>query len=276
MLDLIQQFVRDNTTPELAQSINDAYTVLLAMGADNLNAPLEEIVMLDDVSDAHSAIGKMVTLLKEAQEDLLTSHEITLNDDTSLETRTLFLRGLLTLPEYEDVSTIGQVLAIEQERAETLSQLLSLVTAKTTDELLAYVTDVGQSLLTRLGELTGVQEGEIITEEERTEREHHLHLINRFCHYTRSRQYHLIELLANGMAVGYPYTVYADLVGREFEGIVAEQIAKEMLLMALASSDGCKNPRTVIKPNMERYIASMNVITRVDIELNRLLAGFEL
>jgi len=275
MLDMHSKFLTDATTAEMKVVIDKAYAILSVMGNSGLDDSLEEIIMLDSISDTGETVTRITNMLRDMQDTLLVQHEVYVVDGTPLDVTTSLLEGLLALPEYEDMATVYRIATLDQDPVEGFCQAMQLVTPYAADNLVMSLESVGGSLLRRMREIAGTREEEMLSEEERIERASHISKINQFCRYTRSRHYRMIDMLQDGWSVGYPFTVYADDVGREFEGVVPEQIAKEMILMAFASSDGAVNPRAVIKPNMERYIASMNVMTRVDIEVNKLLQGFE-
>ena len=275
MLELHHQFIVENTTPELQVAITNAYAILVTMGAPTLDDSVEELIMLDSTVETGVTVTRIVELMQDLQHDMLRQHEVRLVEGVSLAVTTNLLQGILSLQEYEDMGRLYQITTADQDATETFAQAMELVTPYNADNLSISLESVGGSLIRRMREMAGTREEELVTDEERIERAGYVSKINQFCHYTRSRHYRMVTLLQSGWSVGYPYTTYADNVGREFEGILPEQIAKEMILMALASNDGTKNPRAVIKPNLERYIASMNVITKVDIEVTRLLQGFE-
>lgn len=274
MLDLHRQYVVENATPELRTVIERAYAILVTMGSPELDDSLEELIMLDTTVETGVTMTRINNLLRDLQHDMLKQHEVWVVEDAPLSLTTALLEGLLNIQEYEDMGSVYRITTSDQEPADTFAETMTLVTSLEAHNLVMSLEEVGPSLIRRLREIAGTREEEIITDEERIERANYISRINQFCHYTRSRHYKLIELIKGGWSVGYPFTTYADHVGREFEGIIPEQIAKEMILMALASCDGALNPRTVIKPNLERYIASVNVTTKVDIEVNRLLQGF--
>lgn len=275
MLDLHQQFIAENTSAELSSLLTHAYDVLITLGSPGLDDSLEEIIMLDDTVDVGVSITRITHLLRDLQQDMLRKHDISLVDNVELSQTSNLLSGILALSDYEDMPKIYQIANSDQDPIEIFAELMELFTPYQADNLVMSLEDVGISLIKRVRELAGTREEELITDEERMERAKYVGKVNQFCHYTRSRHYQLVQLLESGWSVGYPYVVYADTIGRGFEGIVPDQIAKEMVIMALASSDGSSNPLGVIKPNLERYIASINVITKVDIEVTRLLQGFD-
>lgn len=275
MLELHHHFIVENATPELQAAIANAHAILVTMGSPDLDDSLEELIMLDHTVESGVTITRIVELMRDLQHNMLRQHEVHLIDQVPLTLTTSLLQGILSLQEYEDMGAVYQIATSDQDATETFAQAMELVTPYNADNLSVSLESVGGSLIRRIREMAGTREEEIVTDEERIERAGYVSKINQFCHYTRSRHYRMITLLQSGWSVGYPYTVYADNIGREFEGILPDQIAKEMIIMALASHDGTKNPRAVIKPNLERYIASMNVITKVDIEVTRLLQGFE-
>ena len=275
MIDLHRQFIVDSTTPELMVAITNAYDILVLMGRNDLDDSLEELIMLDSTVGTGDTVISIVNLLRDCQQDMLMKHEVQIVDTAPLSLGTNLLRGILDLQDYEDMEAIYRITTSDQDPLETFAEAMSLLTPYNPENLMVSLESVGASLVRRMREMAGTRDEELITDEERIERAKYVSKINQFCHYTRSRHYRMITLLQSGWSVGYPYVTYADNVGREFEGILPEQIAKEMIVMALASVDGTNNPRVVIKQHLERYIASINVITKVDIEVSRLLQGFE-
>ncbi len=81
----------------------------------------------------------------------------------------------------------------------------------------------------------------------------------------------MVHQVKDGMPVGYPFKLYADYVGRNFEQWPADRVAHEMYAMALCSVDGMNNPRAVIGAQINNYIADTSLITKVDIIVNDLM-----
>lgn len=275
MIDLHDQFLTDNASAEMKARLVKAYDILISLNNPDLDANLEELIMLDHTVETGVTITRISNLFSDLQYSLLQQHDVYMTDEVPLAITTHLLMGILALPDYENMSAIYQIAANDQDPEETFVQVMELLTPYKADNLIMQIESVGSAVVRRLLEIAGTREEEIITDEERMARAKYVGKVNRFCHYTRSRDYRMIELMQDGWSVGYPYTVYADEVGRGFEGLVPEAIAKEMTIMALASSDGSNNPLGVIKPNLEKYISSINVITKVDIEVSRLLQGFD-
>jgi hypothetical protein len=275
MLDLHRQFIVDNTTPELMVVITNAHEVLTTLGRTDIDDSLEELIMLDSTVEAGETVNEIVNRLRDCQQDMLRQHEVHVIDTAPLALSTHLLRGILAMQDYEDMEAIYRITTSDQDPIDTFAEAMALLTPYNTENLVVSLEEVGTSLVRRMREMAGTRDEELVTDEERVERAKYVSRINQFCHYTRSRHYRLMTLLQSGWSVGYPYVTYADNMGRDFEGILPDQIAKEMIVMALASVDGANNPRIVIKQHLERYIASINVITKVDIEVSRLLQGFD-
>jgi hypothetical protein len=274
MLDIMKQFLAGNATPALQDAIKDAYTILERCNAGDIDFSFEDMLMIDDIVDAGTTIGKMTHFITDLQHGILGTFGVEVDAELTIADLTMFIRAILDIEDYEDSEALVRITMGELRPDESFAEIVALMSHHNADELLYKIERVDASLIRRIQDVASATDDELVTDEERLQRSKYVHMLRRFCHYINSRQLTVVDMIRDGIAVGYPFSVYADQIGRAFEGIVPEHVAKEMIAMALVSSDGINNPTSTIKAHLENYVADLNTITKIDIEVKRLLQGF--
>lgn len=274
MLDLLHHFLVGNATPEMSDSITEAYKLLENMNAGDLDFDLNDMLMVDDVVDTNVTMSKIQTYFTTIQHDMLAQYGITMDDEVAIDDLTMVLKAVFELEDYEDTEALLRLTMSDMRADETFAEVLALITHKDAVSLLSLFEEVDTSLIRRIQDIASATDDELVTDEERIRRSQYMHHLQRFCHYINSKELEVVKMLKDGITVGYPYAAYADQIGRAFEGTIPEQVAREMVAMALISSDGHNNPMEVIKGSLEDYVADLNTVTKIHIEVTKLLQGF--
>lgn len=271
MLDILRDFIHTTATPELATSLQNAHGLFERIGLENYEPGFEEALMLNDNSDPVDTLTAVVELTNDLQRQILTRHDVGLIEhEVPTSMLSVFIQGLLDIQNYSDSHQLLQTTLLDLPEEEIFAEVMALVSQHSADELLPYVESVGTFLITRLRELG--QQPTLLSAH--TDDESKLVLIEKlqkFCTFINDFALETTDLLAAGMDVGYDFIVYAREIGREMETWPAAKAAKELIAMALISEDGNANPRAIIQSQIEHFIASVDQITRIDMEISKLL-----
>ena len=266
MLDVLNDYLKETTTPELREMVESAHASFERIGLEHFNDGFEQILMLDGDTDHGGTVTSVVDLTDQLLRQLLLEHEVVVGPDTSIDIMTAMVNGLLDLQDYEIKEDILRIADMASNPVEKFVELLTLVTPYAVEELLLDVESVGASLITRLREMydRGTEE---INEEEQTRLQQYIDRFTAFQRYLHSPKLHIVEMLKDGMQPGYPFITYAALIGRELESMQPERAAQELLSIALVSSDGHDNPRAIIQNNIDHFIADLNKVTKIDVKI---------
>lgn len=276
MLDILQSYLNDAATPEMAGSIILAHNAIERMGLDHYEKDFEEILMVDAAVDGNETLQGIFELTKKMLRDILLQHEIKLTDEADLDMLTLFTNGVLDITNFEDVIAVHDTACFEGSPEETYAELMMLVSDKTADELLYEIESVSLSLITRIKELSLPDPAPKMSDEERDAKVLHLSTFQHFIGLAGTQDLNVVRMLTHdGMDVGYPFAVYVGVIGRELEGMKPERAARELVGMAILSHDGLSSPRAVIKEHIDHYVSSIDTITQIDVEIGKLLLGLQ-
>jgi len=271
MLHNLQTYLRTTATPELTAAVEEAHELFDELGMENYEPGYEELLMMHGTVDPDQTLMSITELTNQLQRRILQEHDIELiESEIATSTYNSLIRGLLQLQDYEDFATLTTITMLDNSNEEILAEALSLVTEKTPDEWMEYIDSVGMFLIARLRELAYKEKPLDFDALERAEQ--HLSRLQKFQDLIGNAELTLSKRLKDGLSVGYPFTTYTN---PELDALPAEQAAQELVAMALVSKEGLNNPRGIIRSHLEEQISSIDKITKIDIEVNKLLLALE-
>ncbi|WP_167306357.1 hypothetical protein [Caballeronia arationis] len=171
---------------------------------------------------------------------------------------------------------ILQHCAMDLHPEELLAEVLSVTTSHTAEELLVDIHAVSQRTIQKIIEITSDRVELEEPEDHAAARQKYLDAYRRFKNHIGGLDLILDHYIASGIDFGYPFMIYANLVGRAFEGMPVQNIAANLVSMAIISTDGFESPRSVIKAHIEDFINDLDILTKADIAIGDLLLKCEI
>jgi hypothetical protein len=278
MLDILRDYLVEATSPENVDAIEKAHEAFDRIGLQDYNPGFEQLLMINDEADQGDTLGGIIDLTKSLANGILKQHSITVSDEATVSILTEFIDALVELQQASDhIPEILKICAQKHDPEELFSELVALVGSQEAEHYLVDLVYVSDALITRIEELARAQEFGTHNEEdsEREFRETRITRFNRFMHFLTDPELAISKIAHMGIDAGYPYVVYANMIGREFEELDAESAAQNMLGMAFYSGDGFGNPQGVIKTEMDNLVSDVNKITQIDIAVSDLLVRFQ-
>jgi hypothetical protein len=278
MLDILRDYLVEATSPENVDAIEKAHEAFDRIGLQDYNPGFEQLLMINDEADQGDTLGGIIDLTKSLANGILKQHSITVSDEATVSILTEFIDALVELQQASDhIPEILKICAQKHDPEELFSELVALVGSQEAEHYLVDLVYVSDALITRIEELARAQEFGTHNEEdsEREFRETRITRFNRFMHFLMDPELAISKIAHMGIDAGYPYVVYANMIGREFEELDAESAAQNMLGMAFYSGDGFGNPQGVIKTEMDNLVSDVNKITQIDIAVSDLLVRFQ-
>lgn len=273
MLDILQQYLIDCAAPEMKDVLVHAIEGLDDMGLTDIYPEYEMILMLDDTVEPGETLDAIIHLTSLYQKRLLAQHTISLSEEAPMSAATDILNAILRIPDFEDKHALINIVSSEKMATESFADILALVTGQPPEKYLVHLHNVGAVLLRRIREKAEEEVKNTSTVEENTDHAEYIHRFKFYLNTIAEQPLLITDMLKANMSVGYPYTQYADLIGRDFEGMYPERAAMEMVGMAIVSSDGKHNIRNTIVSNLEHYITSVQVMTKILMAVDKLIAG---
>lgn len=278
MLDILRDYLVEATSPENVDAIEKAHEAFDRIGLQDYNPGFEQLLMINDEADQGDTLGGIIDLTKSLANGILKQHSITVSDEATVSVLTEFIDALVELQQASDhIPEILKICAQKHDPEELFSELVALVGSQEAEHYLVDLVYVSDALITRIDELARAQEFGTHNEEdsEREVREARITRFNRFMHFLLDPELAIAKIAHLGIDAGYPYVVYANMIGREFEELDALSAAQNMLGMAFYSGDGFGNPQGVIKTEMDNLVSDVNKITQIDIAVSDLLVRFQ-
>lgn len=275
MQDVLRDYIVDSATPELAQALIEAHTVFDRIDQPEYEGGFEEILMMDDLTDENGTLTAIVNLTTSLQHQILSEHAVSLSDTADMEMATVFITGILDVETYDNKTQLLQTASLDGFPEEVFAEVMALVSKHNAEELLPYIEVVSPTVITAIKDLATEETPLADTEEERQAKLDALLSFNHFLHAYGNKRLAIAKLLMQGLDVGYPFSVYIGMVGRDLESMKPEQAAQELVGMALISSDGRTNPLNVIKQNIDHYIADVDMITKINVIVSNYIMGMQ-
>lgn len=278
MLDILRDYLVDATSPEIVDQIEKAHDAFDRIGLQDYAPGFEQLLMTNDDADESDTLGGIIDLTKRLANQILQQHSIMASDQASVTVLTEFIEALVELQQASDhIPEILKICAQQHDPEELFAELVALVGTNEAEHYLVELEHVSRALINRIAELARSQEFATVEEDEgeREFREERISKFNKFMHFILDPELAISRIAQMDIDAGYPFIVYANMVGREFEGLEPEVAAQNLIGMALLSGDGFQTPTVVIKANLENLVSDVDMITKIDIAVSDLLVRFQ-
>jgi hypothetical protein len=276
MIDILRDYLAGAASPEFTQTIEEAHAALDALQLPDYSDDFVEILMTDDGTDQGQTVQHIYDTTREILVTLLKAMGVEPSEDARVSHLTTLLTGLHAIESYQDPRIILQHCAMDLHPEELLAEILSVTTSHTAEELLVDIHGVSQRTIQKIIEVTNERVELEEPDEHSTVREKYLDAYRRFKNHVGGLDLIMDHYIASGVDFGYPFTIYANLVGRAFEGMPVQNIAANLVSMAIISTDGYENPRAIIKAHIEDFINDLDLLTKADIAIGDLLLKCEI
>lgn len=276
MIDILRDYLAQASSPEFMQAIDEAHAVLDDFGVEDYPDIFVQILMMDDVVDRGQTVQDVYDATRDLQVGLLKALGITVSDDARVTQLTVLLRGLKAIESFHDPHAILQHCELQSHPEELLAEVLGLTTGTPAEELLVDLHGVDQPIIQRIVEVAITMVEDQAPEGERPHKTQYVQAWKRFRAFTDSPPVLLERFFADGLDVGYPFTLYVNMIGPELETLPPDVIAANLVAMALISSDGHGNPRGMISAHIDTLLHDLELTTKVTVAANDLLLKCEI
>lgn len=266
--------VSDQETVEFFDSaveLFDAYDV-----PDYLDT-LESILTFDSKRTDTEIVDHLKIDTQSILRYLLTMQGIELIDDILPSEIVILVKGMFDLRYYEDQDNILSIIGSEQTSEEAVAELLQLTTPLAIEKTLSLITQVQDGFFTglkeRLKDLRQSVEDEVKDVQVQIKKyiDYKKHLRNAGIYSDR--------FFAHLGSIGLPFQSYLKLLqndnlnqGGEFN---VAQLAQDLIGLAFLSEDGHDQPLIQIRKHLSSLIGDVNVATKVDIAVSKLVIGVD-
>jgi hypothetical protein len=282
MLDILQTYLNGASSPEFVQMIREAHESLDLFGVPDYQDAFVQLLMLDDAVDQGETVQNIYDTTFNYQVKVLTLLGVTVSDEVRVDHLTRILRAIHSLEEFEDPEKVLERAKLEYKPEELFAEILASVSATPPEEWLVDIHAVSQRTIEKIIEEASRAVSLQLTDETGgvDPRQHYIVEYKSFKTLVEKLNLKAMFLMdtffAAGMDVGFPLVIYLNLVGDTFGSLTPTDAAVNLVSMALISTDGCDRPREAIKAHLDHYIHDLDLLTKVDMNVNQILLQYEI
>lgn len=276
---VIDAYIQETFHPEKCQVIVQAFQVLEDFAFPDFQSPYVELVMTMDQYNAQDVQDHFTTKLHEQLDFVVHSHMIRLNEATPIWEKVNICEALFKIQNLDDYTNIAVVLESELDPEEKMADVLSQCCALTVHGLLPYVFEVSDSVISQLKTYIHEKEeteGKTLTSFTELQKKI-IQNLRLFKAFLESEKRHAVGifLLEHNVLIGQPLERYIPFVDECLRANDYEQVALDAYSLILLTDEGYNNPIHHFKKNTGLLLDDLHSITKVDVLINQIAAGFE-
>lgn len=246
---------------EITDYINEYNDLFMAEG---------DIEVTDLLPTFMSIINKQIT-------ELLALHGIATNEEATLDCKNKILEGILNLPDYSDKLALLVILESQEDEMEKFCELMSHVSTLQSSDLFNKIDSVDISLFTKLLAIVNASNSDNNTQEDekndlKVDIIKKLKEIKKVIGYDNAVGFTLVN---NSIVLGSSFEQYCNYAIKHFDTYTPAVVAKELFVLLTMSEEGFHNPLIVFRKYSQDLFSDLDRITKIDIELNKLIMQFD-
>lgn len=262
----LRDYIVASATSELSDVLEDAHAALEKIGLEGYNEQFNILLNINDEVDASTTLSSIVELTKAFLINVVAEHGIGVQPDILVEELTMLVNALKDLQDYENPTDILDCIQDGVQPEEQLATMLELVSPYFAERYLEMFETVSEFSIKRIAQLFNEAERNGVAMEEAppTEIRDSAVRLRHYVEFLEGKELTTMELVSNGLRVGYPLSVYLKTYGADIDGMEPKRAAEELVAICLISSDANDQPREAVKEIIDEFVSSLDKITRID------------
>lgn len=276
MLPEFEYFIKNNCSEHIRTILETSLDLFDQFNLEEHQDRLMNLLMQEGIKERSVLDIEFIAMINKYADSLLTLHGIKLDIDTQLEFKNGVLQTILDLSNYIDTQTILDILELQEENTEKFTQLLELFLPYSNSHIFAQLEEVQDSFLVKLKEYTLSQvELSLADAEEETSNNDIITKLKILYKLLNNPTLLGFRLIDQGVALGLDFTFYSKYAVRHFDLLTPEEVARELIVLLSMSLNGYNNPIMTFRENSQNMFVDLDRITKVDVQLNKLLAEYD-
>lgn len=274
MIEEIDIYIKDRFAPEMCASISRLFDILGTLTEDDFQIQYMNIVMSDESAEMSSSEERFLDLVFDNVRFILKHHSITPADDVPIYDLLEVIEGVLALTDYEDKAAIVNQIEGANDPIEAFAACLGMVTTLDESKIYTVVDDVDPMFIKTLRTLC---EGDSIDDGfvEVAAQNNIITVLKKLRAYLNYPEAKGFQLINAGLPIGAEFSSYFPHYVDVFKGKDFETIAKELVVLLYLAGDSHKSPLTFFKQITSTLFEDLSVMTKMDIAVTNICAGFE-
>lgn len=269
MFDELRDFLLAITTPEYTDQVMATCELLTRGGMFSHEDGLMKLLSISDDVDHDQILTDIDHTIRDYLDDMLGMFNLEFDDDTPLRVLNGALESMLAIPNYGDPITLLTILQADQSDEETLCQVMGLASDCRAEDYLPVLQNHSSALLVQIEEVVG----QLVQDVPATETESPIR--DRLRAFIAHHPGLMVDkAIRGGASLGSSFHDLTESYQGELEKLSTntQQLSLELVGFMLATDVPVEDLRETLLEELEDLIPSINVITKVSIEINPYIA----
>lgn len=277
MLPEIKFFIDSYCIEDNKSIVETSFDLLDELEITDYINDYNDLFMVESDIEVTELLPTFMSIINKQITELLTLHGIITNEEATLDCKNKILEGILMLPDYSDKLALLVILESQDDEMEKFCELLSHVSTLQSSDLFNKVDSVDTSLFTKLLTIVNASNSDNNTHEDekndlKVEIIKKLKSIKKVIGYDNAVGFTLVN---NNIVLGASFDQYCNYAIKHFDTYTPDVVAKELFVLLTLSEEGFHNPLIVFRKYSQDLFSDLDRITKIDIELNKLIMQFD-
>lgn len=277
MLPEIKFFIDSYCIEDNKSIVETSFDLLDELEITDYINDYNDLFMVESDIEVTELLPTFMSIINKQITELLTLHGIITNEEATLDCKNKILEGILMLPDYSDKLALLVILESQDDEMEKFCELLSHVSTLQSSDLFNKVDSVDTSLFTKLLSIVNASNSDNNTHEDekndlKVEIIKKLKSIKKVIGYDNAVGFTLVN---NSIVLGASFDQYCNYAIKHFDTYTPDVVAKELFVLLTLSEEGFHNPLIVFRKYSQDLFSDLDRITKIDIELNKLIMQFD-
>lgn len=270
MLDELEPYLRQRTTPELTDVIMAGCNALLEAGVDNHLFLLRNNIDLSATEDFDAVYGGVIGILMPILRHNLREYGVTMTDECGLPELVATFEAINRIEDCEEKEAINTLTDAEEGNEAALADILEIVGDLSSSDYLMVLSQVSTDLITRIAELTstedeGPQPDDIAVAAAQTR------LRKLLPQGGYGEESIFIQAVGDGLRLGLTFETIIEPHLTAISELPVQAMAKELVAFAYASSMQTDDVLPTLNKLKESFNLSISDLLELDSAIGRLL-----
>lgn len=274
---IIDSLIESYCTEEFKSLFEEVKQIVDAFEYEGLEDALTDVAMQAESLDDLAVFDMIYQKTAEALSYILKNHEIELNDNATLSHIVVVADAILRMQNWTDHENIIRITETSEEPEEKFASLVSLVSTAKSEDIFNVVDTVPNSFIRMLEEMhkkySFMEDAEY--SDQYISNLKSLRDFYKSAHELVSSKVLAFQLVRHGVKLGGNFDFYHSQVQKRLTGDDITYLSLQLFALLWLGADSSENVLGYWRENNERLLDSLESISKVDIEINKLLVAFD-
>lgn len=272
----IELFIKDSFIEDKADTLRESFEVFEKCNLEDHEIQFNSILMQESSVDTIELLNDFEQLVVSNLKYILGTYAVKVIDDTPISLMNQICTGLVDTEFYLDGVEILRIIEADLDAEEKLALMLQSVTGIDDQLILAHLSSVSDSLISRVEEVFIRNSFEPQEEIEQRAKEHVvLKEVANVVRFLGADNLIGLNLIKAGVRVNAQFLQYLRYFEKHLDDMKIPELAKELFVLLTMSSDGNKNVLLTYSKHSNVLFHELDKVSKIYSELNNLIASFD-